>query len=201
VTYTWDNTDTLTIDYKAKTDKATYLNLTNHSYFNLSGDYATTIEDHLLRIDADKFVAISDTAIPVSLTDVKGTAFDFTTPKTVGRDIDSDTDQCRNGKGYDHPFMLKENRDVTKAFAKVHDAKTGRAMEVFTTEKFVICYSGNHLINDVYVYNQIPIKPRAGICLETQDCPDHMHFNDVSSYVLRPEDTYQSQTKYRFYCE
>lgn len=200
VTYTWDNQDTLTIDYKAMTDKATYLNLTNHSYFNLSGDLTTDITDHHLRIDANKFVSINDEAIPLAVTDVSGTAFDFRSDKPVGKDIEADDIQIKNGTGYDHPFLLNEDRDVTKAFAKVIDPKTGRCMDVYTTEKFVVLYTGNHLQDDNYVFDRVPIKKRGGLCLETQDCPNHMHFKDVPSYVLRPGDTYQSQTKYKFYC-
>ncbi|MDA3846137.1 MAG: galactose mutarotase [Vallitaleaceae bacterium] len=201
VTYTWDQTDTLSIDYKATTDKSTFLNLTNHSYFNLSGDTSTTILDHELMIASKNFIGITDKAIPMSIIEAENTPFDFTTAKKVGADIEVDYEQLKNGSGYDHPFILEEQRDNSDIVASLYDSKSGRLMTVQTTEKMLVFYAGGHLTDDMHVYNNQPIKQRTALCLETQNAPDHMHFDAVSSYILEPNDLYRSHTAFRFSCK
>jgi len=200
-TYTWTEDDQLIIDYKATTDKATYLNITNHSYFNLSGDPTQSILNHELMINSEEFIGITSAAIPMSILKTEDTPFDFRKPKKVGADIDADYEQLKNGIGYDHPFLLENSTDASDIIASLYEAESGRYMTVKTTEKFVVFYAGGQITDDMHVYNNIPIKQRAGMCLETQNAPDHMHFDGVSSYILEPSNSYKSQTIYSFSCK
>lgn len=200
-TYTWTQDDQLIIDYKATTDKATYLNITNHSYFNLSGDPTQSILNHELMINAEEYLGITPSSLPMSTLKTEGTPFDFRTPKKVGAEINVDDEQLKNGTGYDHTFLLDSNRDRNAMIASLYEAESGRYMTVRTTENVVVFYSGGHMTDDMHVYNNIPVKQRAGMCLETQEAPDHMHYDGVDSRVLAPNDLYKSQTVYSFSCK
>lgn len=195
VNYTFTEDSALVIEYKARTDKKTYLTLTNHTYFNLSGDFSKPATDQELMIAADHFVGVTDEAIPSKMIETKGTPFDFRLPKTFGKDIEADYEQLKNGCGYDHPFKLDPDVPVK---ASLYDPKTGRYMTCETSEDFVVCYTANHLATSDYVYDNVPLVPRAAICLETQNCPDHMHFGPVEDVVYGPEKSYHSKTTFKF---
>lgn len=195
VIYTWTEDNALVIEYKATTDKKTYLTLTNHTYFNLSSDFTKPATDQALMIASDHFVGVTDEAIPCEMIQTAGTPFDFRTPKAFGKDIEADYQQLKNGCGYDHPFKLDQDVDVN---ASLYDPKTGRYMTCETTEDFVVCYTANHLSTSDYVYDKVPLVPRAAICLETQNCPDHMHFEPVDDVVYGPDKAYYSKTTFKF---
>lgn len=195
VTYRFDNNDNLTLSYQASTDRETIVTLTNHTYFNLSGDLTTTILDHKLTIPADKHVAIGTDSMPIGVVETAGTAFDFTKGKPVGQDIENDEEQLRNGSGYDHPFVLN-GEDEEKIL--LEDPKTGRVMEVTTTETCVVCYSGNFLDQTPYVYDNIKVQKRGGICLETQYYPDAINAEFLPSLTLKPGEVYKHKTTFSF---
>lgn len=195
VTYRFDDEDNLTLSYQASTDKETILTLTNHTYFNLSGDPSTTILDHKLTIPADKFVAIGSDSMPIGILETKGTAFDFTTGKAVGQDIDKDEEQIKKGSGYDHPFIMngKANEKII-----LSDPKSGRTMEVTTSETCVVCYTGNFLNELDYVFDHKPVKKRGGICLETQYYPDAINADFLPTLTLKPGEIYKHHTNFSF---
>lgn len=195
VTYRFDDEDNLTLKYQATTDKETILTLTNHTYFNLSGDLTTTILDHELTIPADKFIAIGPDSMPIAVKEVEGTYFDFTKGRIIGADINKDDEQLKNGTGYDHPFMLNGN-DGEKIVLK--DPKTGRSMAMTTNEDCVVCYTGNFLDKQDYVYDNIPVPMRGGVCLETQYYPDAINAEFLPTKTLKPGEVYSYQTTFSF---
>lgn len=195
VTYKWNNENKLIISYVATTDKDTPIILTNHSYFNLSGDLSTNILEHELQINADQFIKIKKDSLPYEITQVDKTPFDFRLLKKIGQDIDSDHEQIINGRGYDHPFIL--NNSKTPQITLI-DRKSGRKLTIQTDEKCVVCYSGNYLTSDMFIYDKIPTQHRGGICLETQYYPDSLNFEAVPSRILKPLETYKQVTSYQF---
>jgi aldose 1-epimerase len=199
VTYTLTDDNALKIDYTAKTDKNTVINLTNHAYFNLNGAGSKTVLGHILKINADQFTPVDSTLIPTGiLQNVKGTPFDFTVFKTIGADIDKPDGQLKNGKGYDHNFVLNKHNPQESVTTLKGDL-TGITMDVFTTEPGVQFYSGNFLTgskndgkgHEVYGY-------RSALCLETQHFPDSPNQSSFPSTELKPGETYRSQTIYKF---
>lgn len=198
VTYTLSNDNELKIDYKATTDKKTIVNLTNHSYFNLSGNTKTDILNHEVSIAASKFLPVDKGLIPTGeLKDVKGTPFDFTTPHVVGERIADKDQQLQYGGGYDHCWVF-DDADKLAPKATVYDSISGRFLEVFTTEPAVQFYSGNFLDGSVTgKFNTVYAK-RFGLCLETQHFPDSPNHPSFPSTVLNPGDVYTSQTIYKF---
>ncbi len=195
VTYKLDEDDALTITYKATTDAPTILTLTNHSYFNLSGDLSTNILDNELTLPADKVLAIGSDAIPVGIDDVTDGPFDFRSGKAVGKDIDAETENIKNGSGYDHPFVLnKEDGEEIQLF----DPKSGRKMTVTTSEQCVVCYTANFLERDMYVFDKTYLQPRGAICLETQYYPDAINAEFLPGRLLKPGENYLEETTFKF---
>lgn len=200
VTYTLTNENELKIDYEASTDKTTVVNLTNHAYFNLNGQGNPTITDHALTIYASQFSAVDTTLIPAGApVPVKGTPFDFTTAKLISKEIDAVHDQIKNGKGYDHNFVLdkKSPKELVKA-AEVYATSTGINMEIFTTEPAIQFYSGNFLDGSLVGKKGKNYPYRSAFCLETQHYPDAPNQPAFPSTLLAPGETYQTTTIYKF---
>jgi len=202
VVFSLSDSNELKIQYEATTDKPTVVNLTNHSYFNLSGEGSGDILNEEIMINADKFVPVDTTLIPLGdLRPVQGTPFDFTTPHKIGERINADNDQLKAGgagAGYDHCFVLnkKEGNELSLA-AKVSDPASGRKMEVWTTEPGIQFYTGNFL-NGAPGKGGKPYNYRGGFCLETEHFPDSPNQPSFPSTVLKPGDTYKSTTIYEF---
>jgi aldose 1-epimerase len=198
VIYTLTEANELKIDYLATTDKDTLVNLTNHSYFNLSGTDGDIL-GHLLQIHADYFTPTDATAIPTGdLRDVNDTPFDFRKLTAIGERIERDDEQLKLGKGYDHNFIVKGNFGQLRPAAKVVEPLSGRVMEVLTTEPGVQLYSGNYLDGSKIGKGGKPIKFRTGFCLETQHFPDSPNQPKFPTTVLRKGEKFTSTTIYKF---
>jgi aldose 1-epimerase len=195
--YSVNNGD-LTIAYFAETDSVTVLNLTNHSYFNLAGEGSGTVIDHELLIDADAFTPTSPDQIPTGeISRVADTPFDFRRPTRIGARIDSDDEQLRFGKGYDHNWVLNNRGSGLTRAARATDPKSGRSLEIHTTEPGLQFYSGN-LLDDVAGKHGHRYKRRSGFCLETQHFPNSPNVPQFPSTLLNPRDKFRSTTAYRF---
>lgn len=192
VTYTLTEENELKIDYLATTDAATPLNLTNHSYFNLSGDQTKTILDHVLTIDADKFTAVDKDLIPTGKLESVSGPMDFRTPKTIGKDI------AKVEGGYDHNYVLKDSSHNLKKVATLSEPTSGRKMEVFTTQPGIQLYTGNFLDGKLSGKNQIGYAKNAALCLETQHFPDSPNQPSFPTTILQKGETYKESTIYKF---
>ncbi|SDP28809.1 aldose 1-epimerase [Mucilaginibacter sp. OK268] len=199
VSYTLGDDNSLKIEYKATTDKTTIVNLTNHAYFNLNGAGSPTITNNVVQINADAFLPVDTTLIPTGkLQPVKGTPFDFTTSKTIGKDIGTADEQLKNGKGYDHNFVLNKH-NLTTPVATVKSTQTGITMEVYTEEPGLQFYSGNFLTGESKDGKGGKAYPyRSAFCLETQHFPDAPNQPAFASTVLKPGQTYHTITIYKF---
>lgn len=198
VTYTLTEADELKIDYQATTDKATVVNLTNHAYFNLSGELETPVLDHRVMINADRFIPVDETLIPTgALQPVQGTPFDFTQPTPIGERINAVDEQLKRGRGYDHCWVLKGQPGTMNLAASVYEPGSGRYLEVYTTEPGIQFYTGNFLDGSLNGKG-VNYQHRTGFCLETEHFPDSPNQSSFPSVVLEPGETYHTQTTYKF---
>lgn len=198
VDYTLTDANELKIDYSATTDKATVVNLTQHTYFNLSGNAVRDITDHILTLNADEYLPVNKVLIPTGKpAAVEGTPFDFNTPTPVGQRINANDSQLKIAGGYDHCWILAGPEGL-KTAATVYDSITGRTVEVRTTEPGIQFYSGNFLNGSITGKGGVVYKQRYGLCLETQHFPDAPNQPQFPSVVLKPGETYQTQTIYKF---
>ena len=198
VLYTLTNNNELKIEYEAETDKATPINLTHHSYFNLQGSGKGSINDHLMQINASYYTPINSGLIPTGeIATVKNTPFDFLQPRAIGERVNDDIEQIKLGFGYDHNFVLDGSN--LKLAARVEDPISGRIMVVYTTEPGLQFYGGNFLDGkDIGKYN-LPYKYRTAFCLETQHFPDSPNRSNFPSTILMPGEIYTSTTIYKFF--
>lgn len=201
VVYSFTDDDELVIDYEGTTDKKTIVNMTNHGFFALAGiaNPTPTIDDLVCEINADYYIPIDDTSIPLGeIAPVKETPFDFTSPKPVGRDIDADDIQTKNGAGYDHCFVLNKKEPGELSFAaRITEPHTGRTMEVYTTEPGVQVYTDNWATG-YPGQNGATFPRRSAICFEAQHFPDSPNRPYFPSVVLNPGETYTQKTIYKF---
>jgi len=199
VVYTLTANNELKIEYTARTDKNTVVNLTNHSYFNLAGQGEGDNLQHQVTINSDRFTPVDKGLIPTGeLRPVKGTPFDFTHATAIGARIGQSDEQLQFGRGYDHNWVL--NKDVaglTKA-AEVYEPKTGRVMEVWTTEPGLQFYTGNFLDGTIHGKGGKVYPFRGALCMETQHFPDSPNKPAFPTTELKPGATYRSTTVYKF---
>ena len=200
VTYTLTEDNKIDIAYEATTDAPTVINMTNHSYFNLSGDPANhSITEDVLCVNATNFTPVDDTYMTTGeIVPVAGTPFDFTTAHAIGDQIAADDEQIRNGNGYDHNWVLDTAGDVTKVAVELYCPATGIDLKVYTDEPGIQVYSGNFLDGTVTGKKGVTYLQRRGICLETQHYPDSPNKADWPSVVLRPGETYHSRCIFAF---
>jgi aldose 1-epimerase len=199
VTYTLTPRDELVVDYTATTDKATPINLSQHSYWNLHGDGRGDILDHVLTLDASAYTPVDSTLIPTGeVTAVAGTPFDFRTPTAIGARIQQVNQQLRFGKGYDHNWVLDRPAGGLVRAARLVDSASSRTLEISTTEPGIQFYSGNFLDGTITGKNGAVYRHRAALCLETQHFPDSPNHPNFPSTILRPGETYHSRTVFSF---
>jgi aldose 1-epimerase len=196
VTYTLTQNNELKIDYLATTDKATPVVLTNHSYFNLSGSKSANVLNTELTIFADQYLESGAGNIPTGkIMDVTGTPFDFRRSQQIGKRIEEIKD---GNRGYDLTYVLRNKTGKPGLAARAYEPLTGRSMEVYTTEPGVVFYTGNYLSNEVVGRNGKPFTKHGAFCLETQHFPDSPNKPKFPTVILRPGETFKSQTVYKF---
>jgi len=196
VVYTLTNQNALRIDYSATTDRDTVINLTNHAYFNLSGG---DILGHELELDGTQFLPIDETLIPIGeLRPVQQTPMDFTASTPIGARISADDEQLRHGQGYDHTWVLDKPAGALGHAARVYEPKSGRVLDVFTTQPGIQFYSGNMLDGSLAGKGGTIYARNSGLCLETQHFPDSPNQPQFPSTVLHPGETYRQTTIFQF---
>jgi aldose 1-epimerase len=202
VVYSMKDSGELHIDYLATTDQTTVLNLTNHSYFDLSGQGHGNIVNHVVKLNADRFTPVNEHLIPTGeLRSVDNTPFDFRKPTRIGERIDDKDQQMLYGQGYDHNYVLNGNRRVPSLAVRISDPQSGRVMEVLTTQPGVQFYTGNHLDGSVRGKGGVAYGFRSGVCFETQHFPDSPNHPEFPSTELSPGNRYQETTIFRFSTE
>ncbi len=199
VKYTLTDNNEVRIDYSAATDKDTVLNLTNHSYFNLAGQGEGDILGHQVTVNADTFNPVDKGLIPTGeMRKVEGTPFDFRRPHPIGERISANDEQLVLGKGYDHNWVLNRSGTGLELAAKVTDPKSGRVMEVLTTQPGLQFYTGNFLDGTIKGKGGMVYGYRTAFCMETQHFPDSPNHPAFPTTELKPGERYQTQTVYRF---
>ena len=200
VSYSLTDANELVLDYFATTDRATPVNLTQHTYWNLAGSEAPWVGDHVLTIEADAYTTADASLIPTGvIAPVAGTPFDFRTPQAIGKRIDDDDEQLHNARGYDHNFVLRPaDTGALRRAVRLSESTTGRVLEMHTTEPGVQFYSGNFLDGTVRGKNGRRYLHRTGLCLETQHFPDSPNHDHFPSTILRPGGVYRSRTVLTF---
>ena len=203
VTYKLTEDNSIDIKYSATTYKKTIINMTNHSYFNLAGDPSKASTDNILYVNADYYTPVDSTFMTTGeIAPVEGTPMDFRTPHEVGERIDEDFEALNFGKGYDHTYILnKKEENELSLCARCVSPKTGIVMECYTTQPGVQLYTGNWMTGNFVGKNGQRYPARAALCLETQHYPDSPNKPEYPSTVLRPGETFQSKTIYKFTVE
>jgi len=199
VLYSFDNSNILTINYKATTDKKTVLNLTNHAYFNLGGCGSSNIGKHTLWLDADKISEIDEKLIPTGREiSVEGTPFDFRKEKLIGKDINAENTILAYGQGYDHNYILNNDGDI-KHIATLTDPYSKRSMKVYTDQPCIQIYAANCIDeSESHFKNNIPQKKRCAVCMETQHAPNSPNVKEFPSCELNPGELYEYTTVFKF---
>ena len=206
VKYLLTDDNELVVEYEATSDKPTVINLTNHTYFNLAGEGTETILDHQLLLPGDSFVATDETNIPTKISTVNGTPLDFRTFTRIGERIESEHEQIKFGKGYDHTWLVAKTKNSEGLFhaATLKDPSSGRVLKIHTDQPGIQFYSGNYLDGTIMGHGGKPYPLRSGLCLETQvfpDSPNQQTKEGWHSCVLRPNEVYTHKTVHHFYAE
>lgn len=201
VTYTLTDDNAVDIKYEATTDKKTVVNLTNHSYFNLSGVPGSDVLDQVIMINADNYTPVDETLIPTGISTVAETPLDLRTPVAIGKHINEPFDQLQKGRGYDHNWVLNSNGDKNVLAAKAYSPTSGIALEVYTNEPGIQFYTGNFMDGKDTGKHGVLYPHRGAFCLETQHYPDTPNHPDFPTVVLNPGEKYFSECMYKFTAE